>query len=322
MIYSKLVPDYADAQAKAYETVQNSRQKKLPLSIKKIIRSFPDLHLQKYSSFAKRRGLTIDEVYELLDSKEGCLWKKQNGHYIILYNDTIENTGRIRFTLAHELGHYIMKHNEKSEKTRLSRYSLSEEEYDVFEKEANYFAKRLLAPIPLVDLYVANWKKIMASSIEFAFDTSYTVANYIISDLIKRNQNSMIRREGHPMVDSFADFIHIDTNSKICKNCSASQNSEHEYCAFCGNISFIQSSPENYAKFNLERKKSMFYSKIQTNEKGLPLKCPNCKAENLHDEFTFCPYCSVLLRNYCLGPHENRFIELDNFGSHEERTLL
>lgn len=99
-----LRPDYAFAQYKAYEVIEASNQTKLPLSIKKIIQSYPNLHLQKYTVFANKRHINLEEVFEITNSEEGCLWMRNDGTYIILYNDTLDNPGRIRFTLAHELG--------------------------------------------------------------------------------------------------------------------------------------------------------------------------------------------------------------------------
>lgn len=133
MTYNQILkPDYAHAQAAAYDLVQNSNQAKLPISIKKLIRSLPNLHLQKYSVFAKKNKISVEEVYHFTNSEEGCLWMRSDGTYLVLYNDTIDNSGRVRFTLAHELGHYVLKHNERSGKTILSRYSLSDDEYDLF----------------------------------------------------------------------------------------------------------------------------------------------------------------------------------------------
>lgn len=307
MIYNS--PDYAYAQKSAYETIQNCNQTLLPLSLKKLIRSYSNLHIQKYSVFAKKKNITVNDVCQLLDSEEGCLWMRSDGSYIILYNDTIENTGRIRFTLAHELGHYILKHNEKTKKTMLTRYSLNGDEYDIFEKEANYFAKRLLAPIPLVDLYIANWKKINASCIEFVFDTSYTVANYVVNDLKTRYRNSSIIREGHPMVDNFINFINSDAGSQICTNCFYVQTKQNIFCPICSSKNFIQSNADNYSKFYLERRKNMEYSKIETNENCTPIKCPKCKYEYLADKFNYCPICSTYIHNVCLGGDRTRFYE-------------
>lgn len=295
-----LKPDYAFAQSKAYEVIQDSNQTKLPLSIKKIIKSYPNLHLQKYTVFAKKRHINLDEVFEVTNSEEGCLWMRNDGTYLILYNDTLDNPGRIRFTLAHELGHYILKHNEKTGKTILSRYSLSSEEYDLFEKEANYFAKRLLAPIPLVDLYVANWKKITATCIEFAFNTSYTVANYVLNDLNRRHRNTNILRDGHPIVNKFIDFINIDTRSQICKNCSSLHVSNHTFCTICGNNLFIKAQVDTYPHFNLERKKVMAYSKLKTDAEGrLAEDCPICGNDNVRDNF--CSVCGIPIINKCSG---------------------
>ncbi|OTN86585.1 hypothetical protein A5819_003435 [Enterococcus sp. 7E2_DIV0204] len=307
MIYDQ--PNYAEAQKLAYETIQNSAQKELPVSIKKLIRTFPKLHLQKYSVFAKQRKLSFEEVLLFTNSEEGCLWMRSDGTYLILYNDYIKNSGRIRFTLAHELGHYIMKHNEKSGKTILPRYSLSDDEHDLFEKEANYFAKRLLAPIPLVDLYVANWKKIKANCIEFAFDTSHTLASYVIKDLNKRRQNANIIREGHPMVDYFIDFINYDASSQICKTCSTVQSSKNNFCKTCGSNNLIESSAENYTNYYIMKGTKMDYTKIETNANGTPVKCPKCEYESLNDEFIYCPICSTHIHNVCLGPEWNKITE-------------
>lgn len=313
-------PNYALAQLLAYETVKNSTQSALPISIKKIIRSFPNLHIQKYTVFAKERYLTLNEVFHFANSEEGCLWMRTDGTYLILYNDTIDNTGRVRFTLAHELGHYVLKHNEKTGKTLLSRYSLSDEEYDLFEKEANYFAKRLLAPIPLVDLYLEKWTKIQPSNIEFAFDTSYTVANHVINGLNKRQRYLNISKESHPLINNFIDFINKDTSSKICNTCHYLQSINHKFCSLCGNSDFTDSSLESYSHYFIERKKQMIYSKIETNENDTPIKCPRCGAEELEDDYTYCPWCAVYLHNVCLGGEENRFVE-DYRGDWVEKSL-
>lgn len=317
----QIKPDYGLAQLVAYETVRSSNQKKLPLSIKKLIKSTPNLHIQKYSKFAKARNLSIEETFELLDSEEGCLWMRSDGQYIILYNDAVENTGRIRFTLAHELGHYVLKHNERTKKTSLARYSLTSEEYDVFEKEANYFAKRLLAPIPLVDLYVASWSMIYPESIEFAFDTSFTVANYIIKDLRRRQKNANIVSESHPLTHNFIDYINQDSSSQVCKKCYSLQSSDHNYCAFCRSSEFVKSSAKNYANYFVERKNIMIYSKIETNSQGTPLKCPRCESEELNDDFTFCPWCSLILHNMCLGSEENKYEVFNMNGDAREKSI-
>ncbi len=294
-------PDYAYAQSIAYDTVLTCNQKNLPISVKKIIRDIPNLHIQKYTSFAKKNDLTLDEVYEELDSEEGCLWMRKDGQFIIFYNDTVSNIGRSRFTIAHELGHYLLKHNELTKKTNLSRYSLSESEYDIFEKEANYFAKRLLAPIPLVDTYLVNWETITAECIEFAFDTSYTVALHIINDIDKRYRNSNIVREHHPMVNNFIDFINRDSQTKLCLTCKTLQPTKEKFCKICSGKNFLESAYKTYTSFYLERTNEMKYSGFKLNEFYRATTCPKCGNEQLTETQNACQVCGTNIMNRCLG---------------------
>lgn len=316
-------PDYKKAQEEAYKIVQICGQKKLPLSIKKIIKSFPNLRLRSYSKLAKKRNLTLEEVSILLDSDEGCLWSRNNTEFLILYNDQVPNKGRIRFTLAHELGHYILKHNEKTEKTKLTRYSLTQDEYDVFEKEANYFAKRLLAPIPLVYNYYINWKDIASETIQDIFKTSLTVANFIIKDIQKVEKNGVFQFTNtyHPMLQNFKTSIELDTHSKICFYCHSLNGKENSFCKVCAGKKFILPNPKKYNAFLKEKSKMITYSKIELNENLHPFECPRCHGKCDNENFIFCPYCSLLLRNYCLGLDNDRFIE-NEFEDYVEKPLI
>lgn len=68
--------------------------------------------------------------------------------WAILYNDSVTSSGRINFTLAHELGHYLL-HRGKQEKFECGdRDMLSwNTDYGLIEAEANKFASYLLMPI-------------------------------------------------------------------------------------------------------------------------------------------------------------------------------
>lgn len=63
---------------------------------------------------------------------------KINDQYYIIYNDN-DDIPRIRWTWAHELGHYFLKHNFENQ-----------DEYDIQEAEANYFASQLVMPKELL----------------------------------------------------------------------------------------------------------------------------------------------------------------------------
>lgn len=298
MIYK---PNYARAQKLAYDTVKNSNQSTLPISVKKIIKGFKNLHIQKFSTFAKKRGFSLEETYELLDTKEGCLWMRKDGSYLILYNDMVDNKGRVRFTLAHELGHFLLKHNERNNKTQISRYSLTAEEYDAFEKEANYFAKRLLAPIPLIDEIRSIWNGINIYQIEDIFEVSFSVSDYLIKELNRRNQTTNIARENHELVYNFSNELRQKLESKLCERCGGSCNIGDNFCSICGFDKFSTAKGISYSWFKKEIDESMKYPGIQTNENSFATTCPRCENDFLIDNQEFCQICGANLFNKCIG---------------------
>ncbi len=56
---------------------------------------------------------------------------KRGGLNLILYDDSVKNSGRRNWTIAHEIGHVLLGHNKTSEKN---------------EREADAFASELLMP--------------------------------------------------------------------------------------------------------------------------------------------------------------------------------
>ena len=80
--------------------------------------------------------------------------------WIIYYNDSCENYGRINQTIMHEIGHYALGHINGGEKE---------------EAEAKFFAKYALAPPTLVHHMK---EKITVTNIMRKFDISYTAACY------------------------------------------------------------------------------------------------------------------------------------------------
>lgn len=295
------IPNYSMAQKLAYDTISDSEINALPISIKKLIKTYPNLYLQKYSVFARENNLNMEETIEILDSEDGCLWRRDTNDYIILYNDLINNKGRIRFTLAHELGHYILKHNEKTNKTILNRYSLTVEEYDNFEKEANYFAKRLLAPIPLVDRYLNEWNKIYENDVEDIFSTSYTVALYVINGLNKRYQYANIIKESHVLEENFENFLYKDLQTVICNKCSASIDKKYSYCGICGSPTMKETKKLDFYLNRERRLNSMNYKKIALNKEGIASQCPICKNDDLNPDKEICDICGTYIKNKCSG---------------------
>jgi hypothetical protein len=68
--------------------------------------------------------------------------------WMLLYNDEVTSTGRIRFTQAHELGHYVLHRTLKDEFqcSEDDMYNWTQDEKDM-EAQADLFASYLLMPL-------------------------------------------------------------------------------------------------------------------------------------------------------------------------------
>lgn len=298
IIYNQ--PNYSKAEIKAYETIITSKTTLLPINLKVIINQFHNLHLQKYSTFARDNGMTVPGVCALLNSEEGCLWRRNDNQYIIFYNDTVRPKERIRFTIAHEIGHFVLGHLEFANKTNLSRYSLSDLENKAFEKEANYFAKRILAPMPVVYDFISIWNRISADLITDIFDVSFTVSSYIIGDL-KRARKYGFFRDSHKVNSQFNNFIEKIKYALWCNTCSFSfSSSKGNYCPICGKDNLI-----NDSMHIIRRSNKMIYFGYELDENMRAKQCPRCGNEEVNGDY--CKICGIYLFNVCTGidPKEN-----------------
>lgn len=81
---------------------------------------------------------------------EGILTKSKSANeWFILFDETIETPGRIKFTISHELGHYLL-HREISTEFLCDQSSMLDygsPESKLREKDANEFASFLLMPL-------------------------------------------------------------------------------------------------------------------------------------------------------------------------------
>ncbi|WP_062712320.1 ImmA/IrrE family metallo-endopeptidase [Streptococcus halotolerans] len=266
----------------------------------------------KYSRFAKDRNLQLNEVYELLQSEDGALWyRTTTDTYILLYNDTIDSKERIRFTIAHELGHYVLKHNEKTDKTILSRYSLTDKEYNRFETEANFFAKHLLVPFPVLGNYVMFFHRMDADFIRSVFNVSYTVANYVIKNLNSMKSFGLVK-DGHIVEEKFLPYIATSQSTRICKSCHSKINRNSSFCHICSMKQYKGlTTLEAYLENREMERVRMRYTKFNLNNDGIPEKCPRCENEEL-ERGDYCNICGAYTKNICIGDYDNNFDILGN----------
>ncbi|MDA2567389.1 ImmA/IrrE family metallo-endopeptidase [Bacillus cereus] len=185
-------PNYTLAQRCAYQTILKAELTTLPINFRKIEKCFPNLKIRTFSWMARTHNMSLDDICKWARSNEGCCWyRKIDDTYIILYNEKIGCSQRIRWTIAHELGHFILKHNLRSNEKVMSRGPLNEAEYEVLEKEANYFAKNILVPIPVIAKILTSISTINLFDIAEICDISYEAAEHTIRYL-NRIQHSGI----------------------------------------------------------------------------------------------------------------------------------
>jgi len=197
-------PDYKRAELEAYRLLQNHQVRELPVMVKKIAQSFPNLRIKTYSWVAERHNMSLQQVCELIGSDEGCcILEKSTGRYLILYNDHVTNIGRIRWTLAHELGHFILRHNERTDKAVFARSELTDDEYEAFEKEANCFARTLLAPPKVITALGITDEQTLASICGLSLEAASNVLKFIKTGI----EIGRTFSEAPYILNQFRDFI-------------------------------------------------------------------------------------------------------------------
>lgn len=295
-IYKDL--DYDAIQKAAFDLIINAELKELPINLFKIIKKLPNLRIRKYSRFAKENNLTLTQVCDMFNSSDGCCqWHPKSGNCVIFYNDTIQNKGRIRFTIAHEIGHYILEHHLLAKIELLSRSVIPEKLYDFMESEANYFAKSLLAPLPLIFDYMDKVRDMDHYLIADIFRISKESAYYVSQNI----NNTPYRIYNTGISDQFSPYILSEMNQILCCNCNSINQLGNNHCSQCGEILESELTKGNY--------QSMLYFGIKPKNPYLGLsetECPNCHNDIGIKGFTVCHKCNTFIKNICLGSEQKK----------------
>lgn len=256
----------------------------LPTPIEEIIHSVPHINIIPYSVFARDFNLTRNQVELYLGSADGCAdysEKRQGG--IIYYNDLDQRkltSNRYRWSLAHELGHILLKHH-SDDRTRLYRSGLSDEDYDNYEEEADYFAQLILVP----HACLCNFAITKPKHIELMCKISGQAAR-------RRYMEYSQWFYQNPQMDSYDTsifywFYNYSFNRK-CPTCNHVYIQQHgKYCIFCGN------------KLNWSSEKTMEYFKLPTYDNNKLKQCPICANEETQINGEFCQICGTHLVNLC-----------------------
>jgi IrrE N-terminal-like domain len=108
----------------------------------------PPLALEAAHIFGWSDPITHVQAANISGFEGALLAGDQRKNWLLLYNDSLSSTGRVRFTQAHELGHYIL-HRQNRDSFECSDADIlnwSKDDKDL-EGQADLFASYLLMPV-------------------------------------------------------------------------------------------------------------------------------------------------------------------------------
>lgn len=104
--------------------------------------------------------------------KDGCTLILNNGQYLILYNNQINNFEHLNWTLAHEVGHIYLGHTEDTE---------------IAEIEANFFSAQLFMPEYSIYMMAKEYGPITKHDLIEIFGVSEYAAEKRITTMRKKS---------------------------------------------------------------------------------------------------------------------------------------
>lgn len=295
LLTKRTQPNYEAVKSLVYYVHKNLCRPELPIDLS-FMNNFDNLKVKTYSWFAKLHNISIEETITTLNSDSGCCYYDVvHNRYLILYNDLITNPCHNRWTLAHELGHYLLKHNEISDKVILGRSSLTDKEYKIYEKEANAFARELLAPLNVICTILNNFSVLDIMNL---CDLSYEASGYIFNYIKNGLQMGISYNCETKTTKLFKNFI---TNHKFLNSCTTCNYSfvslSAKFCPICGFDKLIKGDLKEKMKYKCH---------YTLDENSRITTCPICHNEEIIDG-EYCKICGTYLINKCTNIIEDEW---------------
>lgn len=299
-----MIPNYTRALNVSIEVLKKYNINKAPIDLMKIVEQLPDLKVLSYSSFINLYGCTIEELIDILESDLGAISRDpKTKNFVIYYNDTKGNKGLDRFTIAHELGHYFLDHFSLITQQVLNRGGFTPRQYKIMEKEANCFARNLLAPVPLYkkiphDPFTFDW--MVMDTFNISYEAAITRAKFLRLDSYR------ITKEHLNYFETYEILYYT-----YCDNCKNPEIQEVHYCPICGkSVGKDNFDPNTYKViWKLKRSDYMIYDGIKVDGNSKAVFCPNCGNEE-PNEGNFCSICGEFITNMCTNTSPEIVYEL------------
>ena len=266
--------------------LQHGNIYELPVKIKSIARSFSNIRLISYSKHMKKTGISYEKMKVFTKTDDACTdYYADSNMYYIYYNDIDSNivkVNRYRWNIAHELGHIFLNHHIANRKTRIFRCSLSSEEYNLLEREADYFAQLILVPHAALAGFKINNKQ----NIRYMCKISDSAAQRRYFDFIEWKSHINAKDEYDNRIFKFYyNFVF----KRRCKKCDVGLIQRYgKYCSVCGSKNTLQWGDGE-----------MKYPLLPTHENGKLKECTRCKNEETAVNGEFCQICGLLIVNKC-----------------------
>lgn len=300
--------NWHNSRQQAYEVLKRHNIQDFPINILEIISTYKDIKVLTYDQFALKQKLSVDEVIQINSSEDGSIHYHANKEkYMIIYNDKVKSPERIYWTLAHEFGHYILNHHKETNRSMLSRNDMSEEEYDLYEFEADFFARYLINPPSIIK----EWHTIDIQRVVSFFKVSYKAAKNSVSYLQRLTKKGQTLSAPEDIKKQLSKFIYSVNKGQTCLKCNSFFVMDGaNFCPTCGN-----------EKFHINRRGvdiQLIYPGIKVDNKGRAICCPKCENEDLNYLGDNCDACGLYLVNECAEMYNDRgFVETPSC-----RTLL
>lgn len=290
----------------------------LPVPIKAITKSLPNVRLIPYSTQMKRRNLNYSEMISFAGTEDACTdYDAKSDLFVIYYNDVSyshTSSNRYRWSIAHELGHIVLEHHKKHIGSRIFRNSLSPTLYQELEDEADMFAAYILVPHIVVSIIGADSDHLLLKN---TCRISGAAAGYRLSRLWDWRSQSGIESYDFALLNCFRSFV--DQSScpqnmqswlnahRSCPKCHthilAPPSHRTHHCAVCGSTRLPHYEKES---------KIMEYPGIATHENLRAIECPVCHNTAETSEGTYCIICGESLINECSSYDYTRAVRCDN----------
>lgn len=229
--------------------------------------------------------LSWGEARELLNDDDPLRLKKSRAEartsiirgsndYITVYDETIEPFQRIRWTIAHEIGHIVLGHLHDFDKTAINRGGLNSSEYEVLEKEADFFASELLAPMGVLKSVGA----INSNDIQLVCNISKRASLNRERDIKWWGSSKIAKELDTYLKNKFAEYL--------------------KPISLCINPVFLPFSV-NALNTNYVEVANMAHNYVSTDAHGRFNQCPRCGNFDFSPKASYCKMCGLHLYNNC-----------------------